>query len=85
MARLLDQFVNLGVGQRIETRRWWAKFDGDIYLDRMWHTLLAGLIIQFYTAGVDPWALAMSSLAENPYEQDEERKYFHFKRAACRF
>ena len=79
MNRLVDEFVRSGLGQRIETRRWWTKYDGDRFLDSIWHLLLAGLILQFYMGGVDPWSLALDKAAINPEEKDEVKKEFNFK------
>lgn len=80
MTRLLQSFSASGAGQRVETRRWWTKWDADLHLDKMWHTLLAALIMQFYIAGVDPWVIAKRSSVDTPdRDDDDSRKEFCFK------
>eukprot|EP00959_Pyramimonas_sp_CCMP1952_P369592 7741374-Pyramimonas_sp.AAC.1 len=82
MNRLMDEFLKAGRGQRVETRRWWTLYDGNKWLDGVWHLILAGLVVQFYIGGVDPWKLAMEEAAiqrGSNDDVDEAQKEFHFK------
>ncbi|CAK0854811.1 unnamed protein product [Prorocentrum cordatum] len=44
-------------GPRVDARRRWAKCDGGLDIDGLWHAILAAFLFQFYTSGEDPWSV----------------------------
>ena len=78
MHNVLRTFTKTGLGSRIETRRWWTKYDGDLYVDGLWHTILGALLLQFYISGQDPWSL-MAQHKRDAGDGDEAKKEFSFK------
>ena len=42
-------------------RRWWTFYDAGRALDKIWHTMLMGLMVWFYVEGQDPYAVAAAT------------------------
>ena len=66
-------FITSGLGGRVETRRWFTKFDAYSRLDRVWHALLLAITMDFLIAGDNIMELLAVDAAAGGEEEDEHQ------------
>ena len=77
--QLLQRFQEEPIGPKVQMRRWFTIWDVAWSLDRLWHTLLFALVMDYAMDGVDAWDLAGKVIPTIKEDDDKDLKNFKFK------
>ena len=77
--QLLQRFQEEPIGPKVQMRRWFTIWDAAWSMDRLWHTLLFALVMDYAMDGVDAWDLAGKIIPTIKDDDSKELKNFKLK------